>query len=86
MSNENRRTPIYPYQIIYSARYIPRSVEHEVLRYIQLNLNKLNTSHVMHVNFTIVAQTGNQRDFFSDSLKIKIEPEFLISSGIFFQS
>ena len=40
----------------------------------------------MYVSFTLVAQTGHQRDFFIDSLKIKRETEFLISSGIVFQS
>ena len=33
---------IYPCEVIYSVRYNLRSVEHDVLRYIQLNLNKLN--------------------------------------------
>ena len=42
---------IYSYQVIYSVRYILRSGEHEVLRYIQLNLNKLNITHVMYVSF-----------------------------------
>ena len=39
------------YQVIYSVRYILRSVEHEVLRYIQIKLNKLNITHVMLLKF-----------------------------------
>ena len=50
--------------VIYSVRYILRSVKHEVLRYVQLNLNKLNTTHVMYVSFTTVAGTGNEKDLF----------------------
>ena len=37
----------------------------------------------MYVSFTTVVRTGNQSDFFIDSLKIKSEAEFLISFGIF---
>ena len=55
---------IYSYQVLYSFRYIRRSAEDEVLRYIQLNLNKLNLTHVMYVTFTTVARTENQRDRF----------------------
>ena len=65
--------------------YILRSGEHEVLRYNQLNLNKLNIIHVIKV----VLQWHEQeikRTVFIDSLKIKSEDEFLISSETFFQS
>ena len=68
---------------MHSVRFILRFVEDEILRYIQLNLNKLNITHVMYVSFTTVVRTGNQSDFFIDSLKIKSEAEFLISFGIF---
>ena len=34
----------------------------------------------MYVSFTAVVRTGNERDFFIDSLKIKSEGEFPISS------
>ena len=50
--------------VIYSVRYILRFVKHEVLRNVQLNLNKLNETHVMYVSFTTVAGTGNQKDLF----------------------
>ena len=43
--------------VVYSVRCILRSVKHEVLRYVQLNLNKLNATHVMYVSFTTVAGT-----------------------------
>ena len=43
-------------------------------------------TYTMNVSFTTVARTGNERDFFIDSLKIKSEAQFLISSGTFFQS
>ena len=36
---------------IYSVRNILRSDEYQVLRYNQLNLNKLNITHAMNVNF-----------------------------------
>ena len=62
------------------------SGEHEVLRYVQANLNKLNITSVMYVSLTKVARTGNQKDHFIDSLEIKSESEFLTSSGTFFQS
>ena len=71
---------------MYSVRYILRSGEHVVLRYIQLNLKKLNINHVMYVNFTTVARNEVKGNFFSDSLKIKTEAEFLTSSGTSFQS
>ena len=48
----------------YSVRYILRSVEHELLRYIQLHLNKLNITHVMYVSFTTLAQIGNEGGLF----------------------
>ena len=48
------------YKVKYCARYILIPGEHEALRYIQLNLNKLNITHVMYVSFTTVARTGNQ--------------------------
>ena len=40
----------------------------------------------MYVSFTTVVRTENERDVFTDSLKIKSEAQFLISSGTFFQS
>ena len=40
---------IYSYQVIDSIRYLLGSVEHELLRYIQLNLNKLNITIMMYV-------------------------------------
>ena len=40
---------------ICSVRNILRSDEYQVLRYIQLNLNILNITHAMNVNFTAVA-------------------------------
>ena len=74
MTNKNRQTPnanqkiilhyIHSYQVMYSVRYILRSCEHEVLRYIQLNLNKLNITQVLYVSFTIVLGTENQRDLY----------------------
>ena len=74
MTNKNRQTPntnqkiilhyIHSYQVMYSIRYILRSCEHEVLRYIQLNLNKLNITQVLYVSFTIVLGTENQRDLY----------------------
>ena len=74
MANKNRQTPnanqkiilhyIHSYQVMYSIRYILRSCEHEVLRYIQLNLNKLNITQVLYVSFTIVLGTENQRDLY----------------------
>ena len=62
--NEKIIFNIYSYQVIYSVRYLLRSGEHEVLRYIQLNLNKLNITHVMYGSFTTVARTGNERNLF----------------------
>ena len=74
MTNKNRQTPnanqkiilhyIHSYQVMYSIRYILRSCEHEVLRYIQLNLNKLNITQVLYVSFTTVLGTENQRDLY----------------------
>ena len=74
MTNKNRQTPnanqkiilhyIHSYQVMYSIRYILRSCEHEVLRYIQLNLNKLNITQVLYVSFTIVLGTENKRDLY----------------------
>ena len=68
---------IYFYQVIYSDRYI-----REVLRYIQPDLNKLNITHVMCV--CLVLQQWHEQEmkgtFFIDSLKIKSEGEFIISS------
>ena len=74
MTNKNRQTPnanqkiilhyIHSYQVMYSIWYILRSCEHEVLRYIQLNLNKLNITQVLYVSFTIVLGTENQRDLY----------------------
>ena len=49
---------IYSYQVIDSVRYLLGSVEHELLRYIQLNLNKLNITIMMYVSFAIVVRTG----------------------------
>ena len=50
-------------------------------------LNRLNVIQVMSKSFTTVVQAGNQiRDFFIDSVKIKSEGEFPISTGTFFQS
>ena len=63
---------------------ILRFAEREVLRYIQLNLNKLNITHV-----TNVSKFYNREikcTFFIGSLKIKGEAELLISLGTFFQS
>ena len=40
----------------------------------------------MYVSSTTVARTENERDRFIDSLKIKSEGEFLISSGTISQS
>ena len=39
---------------IYSVNYTLRSVEHKVLRYIPLNLNKLNITDVMYLSLTTV--------------------------------
>ena len=54
MTNKNRQT----------HENMRISAEHEILRDIQLNLNKLNITHVMYVNFTTVARTGNKRNLF----------------------
>ena len=71
---------------IYSVRNILRSDEYQVLRYIQLNLNKLNITHAMNVNFTAVAPSQEIKGtFFIDSLKIKSEAELLLSLKTFFQ-
>ena len=64
MSNKNRQTPhanqkrennlaLY---LLLSKRYLYtlRSVEHKVLRYIPLNLNKLNITDVMYLSLTTV--------------------------------
>ena len=45
---------IYYYQYIYIYIYTQRSVEHKVLRYIPLNLNKLNITDVMYLSLTTV--------------------------------
>ena len=43
---ENKLTPyLFLSSYIYNVKYILRSAEHEVLTYIQLNLNKLNITH-----------------------------------------
>ena len=68
------------------VRYILRSVKHEVRRYIQLNLIKLNITHVVHVSFRQWYKQEIKGTFFIDSLKIESEAEFLISSGTFYQS
>ena len=64
---------IYSCQVTYSVSYSLRSGEHEVLNYIQLNLNKINIAHMMYVTFTAVAQVAYEGYFFIDSLKIKSE-------------
>ena len=73
MANKNRQTPhanqkwennLTTHLLLYSARYILRSGEQEILRYIQLNLKKLNITHVMYVGFATVAQKEDQRDLF----------------------
>ena len=57
------------------------------MRYIQLNLNKLNITHVMYRSFI---QQWHEQEIkvilFINFLKIKSEAEFLISSEICFQS
>ena len=45
---------IYIYIYTYSVKYTLRSVEHKVLRYILLSLNKLNISDVMYLSLTTV--------------------------------
>ena len=71
--------------LLLSIYNILRSDEYQVLRYIQLNLNKLNITHAMNVNFTAVAPSQEiKATFFIDSLKIKSEAEFL-SLKTFFQ-
>ena len=45
---------IYIYIYIYSVNYTLRSVEHKVLQYIPLNVNKLNITDVMHLSSTTV--------------------------------
>ena len=45
---------IYIYIYIYSVKYTLRSVEHKVLQYIQLNVNKLNITDVMYLSLTTV--------------------------------
>ena len=42
------------YSVIYIYIYTLRSVEHEVLRYIPLNLNKLNITDVLYLGLTTV--------------------------------
>ena len=67
MSNKNRQTPhanqkrentlaLYLLSSIYIALYIYtlRNVEHKVLRYILLNLNKLNITDVIYLSLTTV--------------------------------
>ena len=72
--------------LLLSIYNILRSDEYQVLRYIQLNLNKLNITHAMNVNFTAVAPSQEiKATFFIDSLKIKSEAEFLLSLKTFFQ-
>ena len=39
---------------VYSVNYTPGSVEHKVLRYIPLNLNKLNITDVMYLSLATV--------------------------------
>ena len=45
---------IYIYIYIYSVNYTLGFVEHKVLRYIPLNLNKLNITDVMYLSLTTV--------------------------------
>ena len=65
MSNKNRQTPhanqkrennlaLYLLLSIYIYIYTLRSVEHNVLRHIPLNLNKLNITDVMYLSLTTV--------------------------------
>ena len=67
MSNKYRQTPhanqkrennlaLYLLSSIYIALYIYtlRNVEHKVLRYILLNLNKLNITDVIYLSLTTV--------------------------------
>ena len=42
------------YIALYIYIYTLRSVEHKVLRYIPLNLNKLNITDVMYLSLTAV--------------------------------
>ena len=69
---------IYSYQVIDSVRYLLGSVEHELLRYIQLNLNKLNITIMMYVSFAIVVRTGMSKGPFLLILwRIKVWLNFL---------
>ena len=45
---------MYIYIYIYSINHTLRSVENKVLRYIPLNLNKLNITDVMYLSLTTV--------------------------------
>ena len=45
---------IYIYSVIYIYIYTLRFVEHKLLRYIPLNLNKLNITDVMYLSLTTV--------------------------------
>ena len=70
MSNKNSQTPHanqkresnltlylrfqYIFEYLYSVNYTLRSVEHKVLRYFPLNINKLNITEVMYLSLTTV--------------------------------
>ena len=70
MSNKNSQTPHanqkrgsnltlylrfqFIFEYLYSVNYTLRSVEHKVLRYIPLNINKLNITEVMYLSLTTV--------------------------------